>query len=439
MFSLILTFNTGYLMTVKRILLFIFFLHISCICYSRSVFVSSSKGLDSNDGYSPKTPLKTIKAAQEKGDTIYLSAGDIFFEYVELHNKTLTRYGKGKNPEINGFRSLRGEPWVFVGDNIWKIDLTSAPSSGYVVTGTSELNNIGCFYESETDALHGCKCSKFDDLKRNWDFYQSDVLTYHKIGSKCFDVLFLYYTGNPNELNLSLSVGSHYGIRIFDSSVERVNVKGFGTGGINVYGTSNVRNCRIDVIGGSTMLHGRITTSLGNGIDFYVAQDANDCVIEGNYISRCFDCGGSIQAEKAWGKRPKNVVYRDNLISHCCQGWEDFLRNGDDAKFENCRFENNYVVFAGESGFGYPDNRFKYCNLLGNNFEGDRGMIIRNNTFVGGNYYCSGAYKGQYKSNIWEGNVHYIARGSFILSNYIGTENVLRISSRNIFQPLLTT
>ena len=54
-------------------------------------------------------------------------------------------------------------------------------------------------------------------------------------------------------------------------------------------------------------------------------------------------------------------------------------------------------------------------------------MIIRNNTFVGGNYYCSGAYNGQYKSNVWEGNTCIIKRGDFILSNYGGTKDVIRI------------
>ena len=116
---------------------------------------------------------------------------------------------------------------------------------------------------------------------------------------------------------------------------------------------------------------------------------------------------------------PRNIVFRNNLITDCCQGWEDFLRNDPDVKYENCRFENNIVVNAGESGFGYPESRKKRCNVLGNNYEGDRGMIIRNNTFVGGNYYCSGAYNGKYTSNRWVGNLHYIPRGAYLLSNLL--------------------
>ena len=54
-------------------------------------------------------------------------------------------------------------------------------------------------------------------------------------------------------------------------------------------------------------------------------------------------------------------------------------------------------------------------------------MIIRNNTFVGGNYYCSGAYNGKYKSNVWQGNTCVIKRGDFLLGNYMGTKDVIRV------------
>lgn len=391
------------------------------------VYVSSSIGNDANSGLFTDAPLRTIAAAVAKGNIINLLAGDVFYEYVVLRNQTMTRYGEGCNPEVCGLRTLVGRPWVRFGENIWRLDLSSAPATGYQVTGSSELNNIGCLYETDKDELHGRKCFKMTDLKSDWDFFQADLDTYKAKGNKCFDNLYLYYSGDPNDLHLAVSVGSHYGIKLYDSNVEKVNVKGFGSGGINLYGTSNVRNCRVDLMGGSIMLTGNVTTCLGNGIDFWISRDATNCTIEGNYISRCYDCGGSIQGSGHPGATPRNIVYRDNLISHCCQGWEDFLRNGDDTKFEDCRFEENYVVYTGQSSFGYPASRFKYCNVLGNNFDGDRGMIIRNNTFVGGNFYCSGAYKKKYQSNNWEGNKHYVGRGSYLLGNYGGTKDVIRV------------
>lgn len=414
--------------TLKYFICFLPFLFNECSGNAHGVvYVSSSYGSDFNTGKTREDPLKTIGNAVSKGDTICLAAGDIFYEYVVLRNQVLTRFGEGGNPELNGFRYITGSPWTLVDHNIWKINLTVLNSTGYNVSGTSELNNVGCFYEPDKDLIHGKKCPKLSDLQTDWDFFQADIMTYHRNGNKCFDCLYLYFAGDPNLLNLAISVGSHYGITLHDSSVEQVNVKGFGTGGITVYGKSNVRNCKIDLVGGSMMLNGDVTTSLGNGIDFWVGKDAYDCVIEGNYISRAFDCGGSIQAHNGGQATPKNISFRDNLISHCCQGWEDFLVNDPNVMYENCRFENNIVVYSGDSGFGYPDQRVKYCNVLGDNYAGDRGMIIRKNVFIGGNYYCSSSYNGKYHSNKWDGNIHYVYRGAYILSNYFGTKDVLRI------------
>lgn len=197
---------------------------------AQDVYVSSSRGQDSNDGLTPETPVKTIKTALAKGKTIYLVAGDVFYEYVELYDNKLSRYGEGHNPKINGFRTIVGRPWQMVDNHIWKIDLKSIETTGFQVDGSSELNNVGCIYEVERDCLHGRKCHKYSELQKDWDFFQTDLQTYKSIGNSCFDELFLYYVGNPNDLVLSISVGSHYGITLNNSTVECVNVKGFGTG-----------------------------------------------------------------------------------------------------------------------------------------------------------------------------------------------------------------
>lgn len=409
-------------------ILFNSFINIVILASQQRIYVSSSIGCDDYDGLKENTPVRSINRALMLGDTILLKANDVFYECATLKGQYMSRYGEGNNPEINGLRTLTGRPWIHVNGNIWKIDLTSAESNGYWVQGTSELNNIGCFYENDKDVLHGRKCSSKEDLLHNWDFYQTNIETYKSHKNNSFDYLYLYLDENPNGLFLSLSIGSHYGLKLYNSTVEKVSVKGFGTGGINLSGSSNVKYCNVDIIGGSMMLHGNTTVCLGNGIDFWVSQDAYDCVIEENCITRCFDCGCSIQASGQGQATPRNIVFRNNIISNCCQGWEDFLRNDDNVMYENCVFEENVVFNIGNcSGFGYSDNRFKYCHILGNNIKGNKGMIIQNNIFVGGNYYCSGAYNNEYKSNVWRGNTCYIKRGDFILSNYGGTKDVIRI------------
>lgn len=72
-----------------------------------------------------------------------------------LDNKVMTKYGEGENPEINGFRTIIGNTWEAVGNNIWRIDLTGLQAIGYICSGTTELNNVGCFYEIEKEELHG--------------------------------------------------------------------------------------------------------------------------------------------------------------------------------------------------------------------------------------------------------------------------------------------
>jgi len=190
-----------------------------------------------------------------------------------------------------------------------------------------------------------------------------------------------------------------------------------------------VRNCHIDAIGGRMISEGDSFICYGNGVEFYVSSDISDCVVENCWISRCYDCGVTIQGQNSGRATPRNIIVRNNLIENCCQAWEDFLRNDNDVLFDNCRFEKNMVLNSGESGFNYPESRFKRCHILGNNTEGDRKMIIANNTFIGGNFYCSGAYDGQYKSNSWKWNVCYISPSSYLLGNYEGSRDVIRVPS----------
>lgn len=386
---------------------------------AQNIYVSSSTGSDSNTGLSPESPLRTIAKASKNGMTIYLKAGDVFYEHVVLRNQRLTRYGEGKNPEIRGLKRLDNPEWKEVKNNIWCIDLTKGEFSGFSIEGSALDNNIGCLYEYETDQIHCRKVQTFAELQNDWDLWQTDVFDKNAVAIR-YDKLYLYYTGNPNQLRLDLTVGGGYGISCHDSDVDRVNVIGFGMGGINIFGSSNVRGCRVDIIGGSTMTAGDYFAPFGNGIDFWVSRDAHDCIIEDCYISRCYDCGCSIQARHMGKAKPSNIIFRNNLIVNCCQAWEDFLRNDPDVMFEDCYFKNNIAVNCGDSPFGYSSTRKKYCNLLGANTDGDRGMNIVDNVFIGGNYYCSYSYNKLYRSNKWKGNKHYTIRGNWLLCNPSG-------------------
>ena len=389
------------------------------------IHVSSSSGNDNNDGLSVMIPLRSIRQAMAKGDTILLKSGDVFYENITLNNGYLSKYGGKEKPVICGYKRINAPIWHKVGDHIWKISLVDTGFIGFDTRGSSLLNNVGCLHEYGTDKLHGRKVQYKSQLKEDWDIWQTEHHSNEDTKASDFDTLYLYLHKDPNTLGLEFSVGTD-GVFMRNSTIEDVRIEGFGRHGIAARTHSVICHCEIDAIGGMTQLTDREYVSLGNGIEFWLSEPLFDCVAESNKISRCYDCACTIQGRKY---KPTNIFFRNNLIIDCCQGWEDFLTNeSKEIVFENCVFEDNIVLNSGKTaGFNYPENRFKYCHVLGNNFKGNKGMIIRNNLFVGGNYYCSGSFKGKYKSNIWQGNKCYIKRGDHMLSNYSGTKDVIRI------------
>ena len=408
------------------VLIFAFIFSSGCLGNAQEIYVSSSIGLDSNDGLTPERPMKTINEALKKGKIIYLSAGDVFYEEVHLKHQTLTRYGKGCNPLICGLRRIEKPKWVKVEGNIWRLNLLEDIFSGYTCTGVSLQNNIGCVYDYENDRILSRKVATYEKLIRCWDIWQTSTFDFEAVPERYND-LYLYCDTDPNQLKLELAVGGAYGITLSDANVYNINVKGFGIGGINIFGTCKVKQCRVDIIGGSNMTAAGHFSPLGNGIDFWVSRDAYDCVIEDCYITRCYDCGCSIQASRQGKATPRNIVFQNNLITNCCQAWEDFLNNDNDVNFEECYFRDNLVVNCGISEFGYSDTRFIYCNVLGYNETGNRGMHITNNLFINGNYYCGAPYQNKYRSNKWESNTLITSRGHFLLGYYKGTKDLIYI------------
>ena len=399
----------------------------SCLVPNRTVYVSSSMGKDSNDGYEIERPTNNLQKAIATADTILLKAGDVFYtNTLFIKGKKLSCYADGKKPVLCGYKRIIEPCWELVEKNIWRINLSVNNYDGLTFNGSSLSNNIGCIHEYDKNVIHGRKVQYRNLLKDNWDIWQTEFFHVKDVNSSSFDYLYLYLDNNPNNLCLEFSVGNS-GIVMTNAIIDGIRIEGFGCHGISAKSNSVVLNCEIDAIGGKTQVGYEVFTSLGNGIEFYVSENISDCLVENCRISRCYDCGISIQGSDCGQATPSNICIKNNFIADCCQGWEDFLRNDDNVVYDNCSFQNNIVVNSGmTSGFSYP-SRFKYCHVLGNNFKGNRGMIIKNNVFAGGNFYCSSAFEKEYKSNVWIDNVCYIKRGDYILGNYWGTSDVIRI------------
>ena len=407
------------------------FLIVSIHCcndvFGQTVYVSSSSGNDENDGLSVDMPVRTLTAGLEKGTTVLLKAGDVFYESLFTNGKRVGRYGDGVNPLLCGYkRIINVEKWEHVDRHIWRLKLSDDNFIGNVkYKGSSFVNNIGCIHEYDKDLIHGRRLQYLKDLSEDWDFWQTERFDKNMPASE-FDYIYLYLSTNPQSLKLEFAIRTN-AAKVYNTTIENIDFIGFGFG-VSCGTETILKNCHIDAIGGRLFVGYSSFTSYGNGIEFYISSDKENCLIEGCHISRCYDCGITIQGSGYEKATPRSIIVRNNLIENCCQGWEDFLRNGDDVLFENCFFEGNIVLNSGNtSGFGYENERFKFCHLLGNNVKGDKGMIIRNNTFVGGNFYCSGAFQGRYQSNVWQDNTCVIRRGDYLLSNYDGTKNVIRI------------
>ena len=402
----------------------------------QTVYVSSSMGDDENNGQSLQSPLKTIKKALSIGDTIYLKAGDIFYEGgVCMYGKYLSRYGEGVNPTICGYKRIVEPLWIEIEKNIWILSLVEDNFTGVVLEGPSTSNNICAFHDYENDMIHGRKVWHKTELTNDWDFWQTEILS--KANPEEYNDIYLYLTTSPNLLKLEMSIYD-CAMNVDHSTIDGVNFIGYGFG-IGAHSNTIIRNCKIDAIGGRIIPEGESYNCYGNGIEFYVGgdKDLTDCIVENCYISRCYDCGITIQGKGGTTATPRNIIIQNNMITNCCQGWEDFLRNNDDVCFDNCVFKNNIVLRSGNtSGFGYQASRFKYCHILGNNVAGDRGMRIENNIFAQGNFYCSGAYNNAYRSNIWKDNRCFLSEDDFILGDYFGKSDVLRMrGSKRRSQP----
>ena len=87
----------------------------------------------------------------------------------------------------------------------------------------------------------------------------------------------------------------------------------YGGHGISAKSNSTIRDCEIDAIGGKTQVGYEVFTSLGNGIEFYVSENIRDCLVENCQISRCYDCGISIQGSVCGLATPSNICIKNNF------------------------------------------------------------------------------------------------------------------------------
>lgn len=397
------------------------------------VYVSSSEGSDDNDG-TIEHPYRTINFAISVSNTIRLKCGDIFYESLHSNTPIITKnldirpYGVGNKPMLCGYKipHMNKGLWVNESENIWKINLAddSLNFDGYK-TGSSLLNNIGAVVELDKDISSTCRKKTKAELSENYDIWQP--ATSYDIPSD-YDNLYMYYDGDPNQINLALCVyGSAFALRK-SSVIEGLSIKGFGFG-ISLRSNCIIKDCDIDLIGGSSFFaEGDSAAAYGNGIEIFIGHDtleAKNVIVTGCNISRVYDCGLTVQGENTDEVLvAENITFTGNHIRNCGQAFEEFLRGSDDRTiFKNCSFSNNICIRNGkDTGFRYPEN-YKLCQLLSGSWKRNTYFKIVNNSFVDSTFYVTAGYKSQ----IHIGNTCSIRRGELLFSQYAGVYDRLVI------------
>lgn len=435
--------NINYRSIVAAILLLSF----PYVCAAKKVYCSAS-GRDSNPG-TKDAPVLTVDRAIALGDEIMLKRGDVFYEPVVATGKTFDAYGAGAPPLISGLRTVvvrsawkRG---TVVGNewrpssrgNVWRIDLTDNTSFSGPVTGPeSHRNNIGAVVNLATGSLNGTrKVPQLSDMSGNYDICQPfDPATDRLNARKCFDYLYLYLDTPPASLPLGLTCGI-IGVELTDCKFRNIDVKYWSRHGFQLHDNTVVENVTVDAIGGSVFTVQETWGLIGNGIECWVGPPyARNIRVRNCMVSRCFDAGITVQGRNATHSiMAENISFDHNTIHNCCQGWEGVLNSPDKRdKFRNVVVKDNLFYNNGfDTGFRYHDNRFKRCQLLGNSPR-PVNLNIRDNIFVNGNFLCcSLTSEGLYNSQNLTGNVAYVLRGQFLLSNYIGTAGVIRVPEKS--------
>ena len=254
------------------------------------VYVSSSEGSDTNDGFSPEHPKKTFANAYSLCKNIRLKCGDTFYNAIRHNNNSVRlnvgSYGSGAKPVLSGCISTNsaslftrgkfvasGDEYVWqasVDDgDIYRLDLTASAISGYK-SDNPRGHNIGLIIDRTSAKFYGKKCMFATEawleavaaedstiktnvqrdtyLKDNMDFYQTNKSFQGQEESTYYnDYRYLYIKVTDTDIlshKLEFSIGIN-AVECRNTTIENIQIRQFGAHAIVGYENIIVRNCDI--------------------------------------------------------------------------------------------------------------------------------------------------------------------------------------------------
>lgn len=374
-----------------------------------TVYYVSENGNDNNDGLSPATAVRTLAKASnlpfEKGDTILLERGGVFRGHliIRVENITVSAYGKGPKPVINGSPENGAKP------HYWSL-LEGTDNIYVYYKPLCEIGGI-CFDDGKKAAIKvtphfidgrysNPDKTVFDvksGLKDNYSFF-CEICTEIVNGfpaihdfEKHLGKLYLRCDeGNPGEVFESIEFfarGNTIGPCADYLTVDNICLKYCGTHSIGC-GNRNgltVRNTEIGWGGGCVQFYTNTgyPVRFGNGIEIYVG--CKDFTVENCYIYQIYDAGVTHQYKDGPADGPtckhENVTYRNNLIEYCIYNIEYFLEQTghEDLIMKNVIMEGNILRFA---GYGWGSFYSRAAHIKGWDHRNiSENFVIRNNIF----------------------------------------------------------
>lgn len=396
-------------------------------------YISSSIGNNKYDGKSESTPLRDISALPTRSNVIIrLKSGDIFFERVTgLKNCILESYGKGDQPLICGFKILTNpKAWEYSKEDVWYVDLSKeANFTGYLAdkaTDKNSANNVGLIYDVKKDKVYGHLVQYKTKLKEDGDFYLTELHKPAEIKKNPLDTLYFKISKNPQSMGCLCFSMNGVGISQISNSVIRdIAVVGFSCHGITSCQNTAIENCSIDLIGGQNFIKDRWWSRLGNGIEFWAGVNGvSGNTVRNCLISRCYDCGVTIQGKESEIKNPKDIHFINNRFYHCRQAFEHFINPSTQTQvlYDNCSFSGNVCYEMGETEMSSPDAR---CANIMNYEEKVRPLDITGNIFYGAAHHCGFCFAPGMKNNMV-----YVMEGQY-LNHYHGKKNYQTIHAKS--------
>lgn len=349
---------------------------------SGNTYYISNNGKDTNDGKTPQTAWKSVKALSvhrnliRSGDAVLFQRGGIYRgNFAVTSGVTYGAYGEGEKPCIYGAT-------------------TNAANSDWRRTS---VENVYALYINSTDIglmvyNHGEHHST-KIMTSVWDL-RDDFEFYHDLKKS---VLYVYSSkGNPRDLYYDIELCENVHIitvnsKVKDVTIDNLTIKYGGAHGIackSLVENITVTNCEIGWIGGSIQSG---ETRWGNGIEFY--GGVSNSKVSNNWVYQCYDTGITPQYGNYAVETAVNLEFTNNLIEYCTMSLEIWWSLKDretglhidnpDAKMENIMISDNIMRFAGY-GFGKerPDPaRTGHIISSAQSMNRANNVVIKNNIF----------------------------------------------------------